>query len=93
MTFNNYVYRTDNCIWRVVDDKVIILSKDGKYLHSLNEVGSLIWEKADGSLTISKIVEHICSEFNIDNETAKHDVKDFIQTLSQKKLLILHNKK
>ncbi len=48
-----YIYRVNNeCIWRIVDNEAIIITKDGRSMHRLNEVGCEIWEKSDGSCTI-----------------------------------------
>lgn len=93
MTLNDYICRVDNCIWRIVDNETVILSRDGNNLHRLNEVGSEIWVKADGTVTINEIVNHICSEFDADENRAKIDTLDFIEKLVQKKLITLKKDK
>ena len=57
MIEQSYIKRADeSCIWRIVDDETIIISKDGEFLHRLNEVGTEIWQLADGSLTFDQLI-------------------------------------
>ena len=87
---NLHVYRLDNdCIWRIIDQETVIISKDGKFLHRLNEVGTEIWKLADGSFTTDEIISHVLSEFDVSMQIARQDVLKFIEDLSQLGLLEL----
>lgn len=55
---------------------------DMNELFTLNEVGSFIWEKIDGTNTEEDIIKAITEEFYIDTETARKDVFDFMGRLS-----------
>jgi len=93
MIEKQYVCRADDeCIWRVVDNETIIVTKDGKNLHRLNEVSSEIWKVAAGNLTVDEVISHICSEFEVNEGVAKRDVIEFIDKLSHMKLLMLLEK-
>lgn len=84
---NDYIVRCDNLAWRKYDDEVIIMSEDGSEIHSLNKVGSFIWELSDGNTKLDDIIANICNRFNVVEDLARIDTKDFIQQLIDKGLL------
>ena len=89
---NLHVYRLNNdCIWRIIDQETVIISKDGEFLHRLNEVGTEIWKLADGSFTADEIISHVLSEFDVSMQAARQDVLKFIEELSQLGLLELNS--
>lgn len=77
----------DVSLWRVVDEKVVILSDDGDWIHELNEVASAIWLKLDHSATVKELINHVCEEFDVGSEIAQEDVIQFIETLCGKGLI------
>jgi hypothetical protein len=88
-----YVDRRDGgYIWREVGGEIIILTRDGEWIHTLNEVGSEIWKLADGKMTVNELISKICEEFEINRETAEQDTIKFIQKLLKKDLITLHEK-
>jgi hypothetical protein len=73
--------------WRVYDGEAVVLCSDDSTLNSLNAVGTLIWESADGKTPVSAIVTRICEEFEVDRERAERDVMAFIARLRERGLL------
>lgn len=67
---------------RVVDGKALIVVIDRKQLHTLNAVGTRVWELCDGR-SIDAIVESIMSEFDVDGPTALRDVQHFLAELRE----------
>jgi len=65
------------------------MTEDGKKVHMLNKVGTLIWQYADGSLPIKGIISKILERFDIDEETAKKDSLEFINKLVDMKMLTI----
>jgi hypothetical protein len=47
-------------------------------VYTLNETGAFIWEQIDGSRTIAEIIALLTVEFDIDDDSAKEDVIDFL---------------
>jgi hypothetical protein len=65
----------------------LILNPDrGSYLE-LDDVASFIWSKLQKPVSPEAIAQAIVVEYDIDYETALHDVEDFIQVHLKKKLL------
>lgn len=81
--------RSEDVVWRMIDDEVVILTADGREIHTLNKVGSIIWELADGTRSIIEIVHSIYERFDVDFEVAKVDVLEFVAQLVDKNLLYI----
>ncbi len=47
----------------------------------LNPVSKLLWEKLREETTIDELVAAVRSQFEVDPETAKNDITDFIEEL------------
>ena len=65
---------------RVVDGKVLIVVIDKKQLHTLNAVGTRIWELCDGR-SVAAIADALVTEFEVDVATAMRDVQRFVAEL------------
>jgi hypothetical protein len=65
---------------RVVDGKALIVVIDHKQLHTLNDVGTRIWELCDGR-SVAAIADAVALEFAVDRPTALRDVQSFIADL------------
>lgn len=75
--------------WRVYDGEAVIVSPEDSTLHTLNAVGTVIWEAADGRTGMEAIVARVCEAFEIDIATAARDTAAFIDSLTQRGLLTL----
>lgn len=83
------VTRNKDVAWRIIEGEAILISAEDSMLHSLDEVGTRIWELADGSNTIKQIAQKIFDEYEIDLETAQDDVVEFVTNLASEKLNLL----
>ena len=88
---DSYLRRSDELVWRVIDGEVVILTADGHQIHTLNKVGSAIWELADGTRNIKEVISLIRERFEVSSETAQADVLDFAEQLEAKKILLIIN--
>ncbi|MDD2364844.1 MAG: PqqD family peptide modification chaperone [Desulfuromonadaceae bacterium] len=68
----------------VSDDETVagILFSGGSML-SLNEFALEIWQICDGK-TLEELVVSLMPEFDIDEETLRLDIREFLDSLSQK---------
>jgi len=79
--------RNSRTAWRVYDGEAVILLAEDSTLNTLNAVGTLIWEGADGKTPVSALVSRICEEFDVEPAEAERDVTAFIGKLCQRGLL------
>ena len=82
-----YLTQSPRTAWRVYDGEAVILWPDDSTLNTLNEVGTLIWELADGKSPMSAIVARICEEFDIEPAQAERDAMAFVAKLRVRGLL------
>lgn len=56
---------------------------------TLSESGALLWQKLQDGATEDELVQEILSNYNIDENTARTDVKAFIESMSARNILEL----
>jgi len=84
---DKYVARSPEAAWRVIEGEALIITPRESTLHSLNPVGTSIWEHADGRTRVSEIVDAITEEFDVDRARAEEDVKEFLQQLLEQGII------
>lgn len=84
---DSYLHRSEDLVWREIKGEVVILTADGREIHTLNKVGSAIWELADGRRNIKELITQICKRFDVRFEVAQADVQEFAEQLVAKKIL------
>jgi hypothetical protein len=67
---------------RVVDGKALIVVVDAKRLHTLNEVGTRVWQLCDGR-SVRAIAEVLAAEFEVGLADAQRDVERFVAELER----------
>ena len=85
----HYVARNPRTAWRVYDGEAVILLAEDSTLNTLNAVGTLIWETADGKTPVSAIVARICEEFDVESSQAERDATAFIEKLCRRGLVVV----
>lgn len=68
-------------------DGAIVLDVQQSQMFNLNLVGSKILELLEGGATESDIVNVISRDFNASREIVENDVREFIESLKQHKLV------
>ena len=70
-----------------VDDTIVMMSLiQGKY-YGLDRVGSRIWELLAHPRTVMDLCAALCREFEIDEESCRRDVQEFLTDLANEKLI------
>ena len=67
-------------------EKVMMNLEKGEYF-MMNEVGSRIWEIISKPINVKNIIETLRSEYEVDEETCKFTVIDFLIRLDHAKLI------
>jgi hypothetical protein len=87
------VYRpTSDVVTRKVGDESVIVPvrshvADLDAVVTLNPVGARIWELLDGRRDVDTIAGAISEEYEVEPETARADVDEFIRGLEEAKLV------
>jgi hypothetical protein len=86
----NYVARSKMVAARMLGDEMVIMSAKDSTLFTLNPVGTVIWNAADGQITLEQIVEQrVCAEFDIQREEAMADAQGFVGQLVEHGILVI----
>jgi hypothetical protein len=84
---DGYPTRNPETAWRVYDGQAAILCPDDSTLNTLNAVGTVVWEAADGQTPLGAIVDRIRREFAVEPGRAETDVRSFVEALCRRGLL------
>lgn len=77
----------DNISVRKIGGELFIFDRKMSIIHSLNNVGTLIWEQLAAEAAPDKIAEKICDVFEVDQRTAHTDIIEYLRELESKKLI------
>lgn len=66
---------------RTISGRSVVVIIDTQTMHTLSEVGTLVFEHANGA-TIASIVDAVVAEFDVDVDTAERDVVAFVRELA-----------
>ena len=92
ITVNDIPVQSQGFIIRKLGEETILISENGKNMHTLDEIGGFIWENIDGKNSISSITERICDEYDVNRSIAEKDILEFIEKLIEKELILIKNK-
>jgi Coenzyme PQQ synthesis protein D (PqqD) len=81
---DKFVKRGVNTASRMLGGEMMVMSVTDSALFSLNEVGSAIWQAADGCTPLRSIVEQVVvGDYEVDLEEAYSDALDFVENLAR----------
>ena len=78
-----YIARSSAVAARSLEGEMMIMSAKDSTLFTLNPVGTVIWQSADGQTPLGEIVEQkICAQFEVAPEEAARDAESFVNELA-----------
>ena len=80
--------RSPNSAYRIYDGQATIVMPDRAEVNVLNEIGSLVWDRIDGTRTVAQLIETVVAEFDVEPEQARSDVLSFLDSLSSHGMVI-----
>ena len=78
---------------RTIASTAYILDEQTRELHKLDQIGSIIWDHINGESTVDELAYTISSKFEGDPVIIRDSVKDFINELADKELVLLSKEK
>jgi len=85
-----YIARSKEIAARQLGGEMMIMSARDSTLFNLNDVGTVIWEAADGITPLEEIVgRKVCGEFEIDAAEALADAESFVRELAGHGILVV----
>ncbi len=82
---DNLILREIAGSWIIVPVAEMVVEFNG--LMNLNETGAFLWKRLTEGADIDNLIASLLSEYEIDEETARADVQEFVDQLQEKGLL------
>jgi len=79
--------RNNDILWKLIEDKVVLLDMDEGRAITLNEVGSHIWTSLEKHKTQEELLQDVTSAFDIDKDTARKDTTAFLDDMLKRDLI------
>lgn len=84
--------KKDDIVCRKIAGEIILVPITGtladmQRLFVLNEVGEYVWERLDGSRSVTEIGEAVADAFDADYPEVLGDLMDFLQDLAHSRLI------
>jgi len=87
LTMQSRVKRNDEVAWRIIDGEAVIVTPADSVMHTLNDVGTRIWELLTGERNLKEIAQLLCADFDVDEKRAQADTVWFVSCLQKKGLI------
>ena len=87
MDLESRVLRNSQTAYRNLDGEGLVMNPTDSTLHSLNDVGSAIWEFVAEERSVGEIVDMVVERFDCTRETAEADVLAFLRQLQERRLV------
>jgi hypothetical protein len=85
-----YIARSREIAARELDGEMMIMSARDSTLFNLNELGTIIWQAADGVTSLEDIVvERVCLQYDVDRTEALKDAEAFVRELEEHGILVV----
>ena len=85
-----YIARSSTIAARLLAGEMLVMNSADSTFFTLNEVGTAIWQAADGKTPLREIVrEKVCEQFDVDPEQARADAEEFVSALSGHGILLV----
>ena len=81
------VVQTDNLLDSEIDDELIVMSINAGKYYGMDAIGARIWLLLTQPRQIFEICEQLQLEFDVDRATCELDVMEFIQQLTDARLV------
>lgn len=82
---SNLILREIAGSWIIVPVAEMVVEFNG--LMNLNESGAFLWKKLAEGAEMEELVSGMLEEYEIDEETARADIQEFVNLLGEKGLL------
>jgi hypothetical protein len=91
LSLETTVCRNESVLSAEVDESLVLMSVDRGCYYSLDTVGSDIWQRLDGRVTVSDLCEALAEEYDAPLDVIRHDVLALLERLATDGLIDVAN--
>ena len=74
---------------RILDGEAVVVTPADSRMHTLNEVGTFLWDRADGARSVAELAVAVEAAFEADADTARGHTGRFVTDLESLGILVL----
>jgi len=86
---SKYPRHNPDAAGRILDGEATVVTPEDSMMHTLNAVGTWIWDHADGAKSVAELADALQEAFEVDAETARADTEAFVRELEGLGILVL----
>lgn len=90
ISFSTNIVVPDGVLIRELSGESVILNLHTECYFGLDDVGTRMWTLLTSSKSIQAAYETLLVEYNVDAETLRNDLANFVLKLSEKGLIEIH---
>jgi len=84
-----YVKNSERMVWREIDEETVVMDMENGYIHSLDDIATIIWSLFDEYRDINRVCEKMQEEFpDVEKEEIRNDLVSLVEDLVEKDMLI-----
>lgn len=87
VSFDKRVTITPDTLINQVGEESVLLNLGSEKYYGLDEIGTSMWQALTTSETIQQAYDFLLGEYDVDEETLRHDMSDLIEKLSANGLI------
>ena len=73
--------------FQILDGLAVVVATRNRTVHRLDDVGTDLWRFLEPGRTLDELVNFLVAEYDVDRDTARKDMDEFVQELVKKELL------
>ncbi|WP_162199485.1 PqqD family protein [Aurantiacibacter marinus] len=81
------ITKTDDCVETVVDEELVLMNIVSGVFYSLKDTGRRAWELLEGEQTFGALVDAMCSEYDVAEQTCRTELAKLIGDLEERSLV------
>ena len=79
--------RSGSIAWRAFQDEGTLVHLERDEIHSVNATATVLIERLKAGATVEDLIALLCSEFEVDEETARRDAAAFVDQLRESEVI------
>lgn len=87
LNINSVISKKEDAVMAELDGKVVIMSIENGQYYGLDEIGTDIWKRIEGTVTVKSIVEQLVQEYEVSEERCIEELITFLQSIDSKGLI------
>jgi hypothetical protein len=89
--FTRHLGAAANVLIREIEGEAVILNLNSERYFGLDEIGTRMWALLTSAESVQSAYETLLDEYEIDAETLRHDLTEFIEEMVDNGLMELRN--